>query len=97
VPPADTNPVTVRVIDNDYDPRAIATETGGSVRFTNEGDAQHSVTLQKDGAASAFFDETIQPGQSVLVSFPEAGHYDLRCIYHSIDFDSGQVGDITVG
>lgn len=87
---------SVSVLDNIFQPRDVATDVGGTIRFTNDGMAMHTVTIQSpDG--SPLVDAEVEPTKSVAVDFDTPGVYKLRCKIHSSpDFQSGQVGTITV-
>jgi plastocyanin len=87
---------SVAVRDNVFEPSNITASAGSSVRFANFGQAEHTITLQKQGDTSSFFDQEVAPGASVTVTFDHAGSYELRCRYHSTGFDSGMVGRVTV-
>jgi plastocyanin len=92
------NAVQVTIVDNAFQPDAISVPSGGAATFTNNGQAIHSVTIQKDGGLLEHFDQDVNPGQSVTVTFADDGVYKLRCKYHSTDYDSGpHIGRITVG
>lgn len=88
----------VQMLDSVYQPDNVQVNVTDTVRFTNLGAAQHSVTIRKDGTLLEMTNQTVAPGEDASVTFAEAGVYLLRCVYHSTDYDTaGQmIGRITV-
>lgn len=88
----------VQMLDSVYQPDNVQVNATDTVRFTNLGAAQHSVTIRKDGALLETTNQTVNPGEDASVTFAEAGVYLLRCTFHSTDYDTaGQmIGRITV-
>ena len=62
----------------------ITVAAGTTVTFQNDDDAEHSVTEGTDGAPAegARFDEDVEGGESVEITFDEAGEYAITCRYH---------------
>jgi plastocyanin len=62
----------------------ITVAAGTTVTFQNDDDTEHSVTNGTDGtpADNAVFDEDVEAGESVEVTFDEAGTFDVTCRYH---------------
>ncbi|WP_125098322.1 cupredoxin domain-containing protein [Leucobacter chromiireducens] len=69
--------VTVRAIDNRFEPREVEIEPGQAVRWVFEGSMEHDV-VAKDGS---FVSELQQTG-SYTHLFEEAGDYDYLCSIH---------------
>jgi plastocyanin len=62
----------------------ITVPAGTTVTFQNDDDAAHTVTEGTDGspADGAAFDEEVDGGASVEITFDEAGTYDVTCRFH---------------
>ena len=62
----------------------ITVAAGTVVTFQNDDDFEHSVTNGTDGepAEDAAFDEDVEGGESVDITFDEAGTFDVTCRYH---------------
>ena len=79
VPSDDAQPaVTVRAIDNRFEPREVEIEPGQAVQWVFEGSMEHDV-VAKDGS---FVSELQQTGSYTHV-FDEAGDYDYLCSIHA--------------
>jgi plastocyanin len=89
------NVSSVTIVDNAFQPSNITATAGSGLNFTNTGQNVHSVTIERGGPAASggvpFFDQDVNPGQSVLVPFPDPGTYYLHCKYHP-----EMTGNITV-
>ena len=64
-----------------FDPKVIEIEAGDTVTWTNEDNFTH--TVQVDGQE----DHKVDRGESVEITFDEAGTYDYVCTLHSKDMD----------
>jgi plastocyanin len=62
----------------------ITVAAGTTVTFQNDDDAAHTVTEGTDGTAAegAAFDEEVAGGESVEITFDEAGTFDVTCRFH---------------
>jgi plastocyanin len=82
--PADAD-ATVTVRDFAFDPEEITVSVGDTVAFVNEDDAGHTVTNGENGApeADAVFDEPLSAGQTVVITFEEAGTFPVTCTVHT--------------
>jgi plastocyanin len=62
----------------------ITVPAGTTVTFQNDDDAAHTVTEGTDGspAEGAAFDEEVEGGASVEITFDEAGTFDVTCRFH---------------
>ena len=81
-PPADVTTVTIR--DLSFGPPEI-TVARGKVTFINADTVPHTVTEGQDGVAApnARFDMVVGPGESIQVTFAQAGDYQITCLFHS--------------
>ncbi len=68
-----------------FEPGEITVSAGDTVTFTNHDTAPHTVTEGTNGNAAddARFDEEVAGGESVEVTFDEAGDYDVTCLFHA--------------
>ncbi|HEX2193513.1 MAG TPA: plastocyanin/azurin family copper-binding protein [Candidatus Limnocylindria bacterium] len=75
---------TVALVNFQFDPTELNVAAGTTVTFVNEDDAAHTVTEGENGAAAedARFDEEVAGGDSVEVTFEEAGDYNVTCRFH---------------
>lgn len=69
--------VTVRAIDNRYEPAVVEIEPGQAVRWVFEGSLEHDVVAD-DGS---FVSELMLSGEYVVV-FGEAGEWEYDCSIH---------------
>ena len=62
----------------------ITVAAGTTVTFQNDDGFEHSVTNGTNGtpADDAAFDEDVAGGESVEITFDEAGTFDVTCRYH---------------
>lgn len=77
LPGGATPAVTVRVIDNRYEPADVEIEAGQAVRWVFEGQAEHDVVAE-DGS---FVSELVTTGEYVHV-FDEPGEWKYDCSIH---------------
>ena len=75
---SDDAEVTIDIIDNDFKPRDLTIRPGTKVTWRMEGEAAHTVT-QYDGA---FDSGQMQPGDSYVMTFADAGTYEYYCVLH---------------
>jgi len=80
------NAKTIEVIDNDYNPDNIEIEAGQQMLFENQGEVDHTVTIEELGT-----DVELAPGESTVVTIDEEGEYTLYCRYHPEQSASIQV------
>jgi len=69
---------TIEVTDNDFNPDSIEVEAGQQMLFENQGEADHTVTIEELRT-----DVELAPGESTVVTIDEEGEYTLYCRYHS--------------
>lgn len=76
---------TVGITGTSFDTDELTISAGEVVTFTNDSSLQHTVTEGVDGneADDARFNELIETGQSVDITFDEPGDYDVTCLFHS--------------
>ena len=78
--PVDTTGVEM-VKSYRFEPEVIVINAGDTVTWTNDDNFTH--TVQVDGQE----DHKVGQGESVEISFDEAGTYDYVCTLHSQDMD----------
>lgn len=92
----------VAIRDNSYDPDTIEIEPGGTVVWTHEGQAPHSVTAD-DGS----FDSSpncqsdtgagcMQNGDTYEQTFDQAGRFEYHCKIHGSSGGGGMAGVVVV-
>jgi plastocyanin len=78
----------VAIEDFDFDPPDAAIQPGDTIMWVNEGNTPHTVTSD-DGQ---FDSEVLNPGESFMFTFPEAGTFSYHCEIHPF-----MTGSVTVG
>ena len=75
----------VTIVGFAFEPTELTVSVGDTVRFVNENTATHTVTEGSDGSADddAAFDEQIASGESVEITFDEAGDINVTCRFHA--------------
>jgi plastocyanin len=75
----------VTIVGFAYEPTELTVSVGDTVRFVNENTATHTVTEGSNGSADddAAFDEQIASGESVEITFDEAGDINVTCRFHA--------------
>lgn len=71
-------PSDVQLIDNDFSPRTITVNAGGSVRFINTGIAPHTVTDRAGSFDSGF----LSRGDAYRRTFSTPGTFEIFCVIH---------------
>ena len=79
---------TVSIEDFQFDPADVAIQPGDTIMWVNEGNTPHTVTSD-DGQ---FDSEVLNPGESFMFTFPEAGTFSYHCEIHP-----SMTGSVTVG
>src|SRR5215216_2461283 len=79
---------SVTIEDFDFDPPDVAIQPGDTVMWVNRGNTAHTVTSD-DGL---FDSEVLNPGESFMFTFPEAGTFSYHCEIHPF-----MTGSVTVG
>lgn len=75
--PQGVEPVTVRVVDNAYEPAEVEIAAGGAVRWVFDGPGEHDV-VAGDGS---FVSELVSSGEYVHV-FRDPGEFPYDCSIH---------------
>ena len=75
-PPAGLPPVSIGIIDLDFDPRLVTVMAGTAITWTNVGELPHTVT--GDFGDSGL----LGPGGSYSTNFDEEGTFDYLCTIH---------------
>lgn len=95
--------VTVRMLDNSFDPPVIEIDPGQSVEFVNVGLAPHNA-IAADGSWStedSFGELAMLADDSTVLTFTEEGAYDFFCSFHATQDEDGNwqgmVGTLLVG
>ena len=69
----------VTIADLKFSPADIEVAAGGSVSWTNEDDAPHTVTFDDDAVADS---EELNKGDEFSATFDSAGSYSYVCAIH---------------
>ncbi len=95
--------VTVRMLDNSFDPPTIEIQPGQSVEFLNVGLAPHNAQAV-DGSwstATSFGDPVMREGDSTILTFDQPGTYEFFCTFHATQDSEGKwtgmTGTLVVG
>lgn len=75
---------TVELVNFKYSPRTLEIGSGTSLTFVNKDPAAHTVTEGSDGSPSldGRFDDRLDEGQEVVISFGTPGTYQITCRFH---------------
>jgi len=79
---------SVDIEDFDFEPADVAIQPGDTVMWVNRGNTPHTVTSD-DGL---FDSEVLNPGESFMFTFPEAGTFSYHCEIHPFMTGSVSVG-----
>lgn len=71
--------VSVSIADNTYAPADMSVDVGGTVTWTNEDEAPHTVTFDDDGPAGS---GQLGQGDSFDTTFDTPGTYRYVCAVH---------------
>jgi len=69
---------SVSINDNAFEPANLTIQPGQTVKWTNNGKHQHTVTSDKGDWGSA----ELAPGQTFTATFTKAGTFDYHCNLH---------------
>jgi len=73
----------VEITEFRFDPDPVTIEAGQTVTWINAGASRHTVTADaEDGATPTFTSPPVQPEQSFVQSFPDAGQFAYFCSIH---------------
>ncbi|HEX2141047.1 MAG TPA: plastocyanin/azurin family copper-binding protein [Candidatus Limnocylindria bacterium] len=83
--PSDGAAQEVSINGTSFGADEITVAVGDTVTYTNHSSLPHTVTEGTDGntADGARFNEDLPAGESVEITFEEAGDYDVTCLFHS--------------
>jgi plastocyanin len=75
---------TVMLMGFAFEPTTLTVPAGTTVTFVNMDPTEHTVTNGKDGtkADAAKFDEKVDSGASVEITFDTPGTFDVTCTIH---------------
>jgi plastocyanin len=80
--------VTVRALDNTFDPETLTISAGTEVVWDNRGRNEHNIIPEDESAPWKFEADVFQPGETARYTFTEPGTYPYYCSIH---------GTLTVG
>lgn len=92
----------VRAKDDKFEPNSVNLNENERIKWTNDGQNLHSVTIHKvgDAATQTKKDTDIAAGTSTEFTFSEDGTFHVYCKYHSGgtagQFSNGMVMTVTV-
>ncbi|GAC1673998.1 MAG: cupredoxin family copper-binding protein [Candidatus Limnocylindrales bacterium] len=77
-------PGTVDLVKFQFSPRTLEIASGTSLTFVNKDAAAHTVTEGSDGspAPGGRFDDRLDEGHQVVISFAAPGTYQITCKFH---------------
>jgi plastocyanin len=84
---------TVRVTDNEFEPREIRVDVGDTVVWTNEGRNVHDIRADDDSFRSG----DLSTGESFSHTFSREGYFYYFCAYHGAKRKVGMWGLVVVG
>ena len=73
---------TVRLVDDAFEPDAVAGAVGDTFRFVNDGASVHTVTVVIAGDDAERLDRELLPGQETSFSPDRETVYTVYCKYH---------------
>jgi plastocyanin len=79
---------SVAIEDFYFEPGNVAIQPGDTIIWVNEGNSPHTVTSDN----GQFYSEVLNPGESFMLTFPEAGTFTYYCEIHP-----SMTGSVTVG
>jgi plastocyanin len=87
--------VEVKAIDNSFQPEAARVAAGTEVTFVNDGQNDHNVVPEDEGADWAIDGDDFHPGDEVSFTFDDPGVYRFYCSIHGT-IDAGMPGVLVV-
>lgn len=73
---------SVTIVDFAFDPQEVEVAAGSTATWVNDDGVAHTVTAGSPGSPTGEFDEPVDAGATVEVSFDEAGTVDYFCAIH---------------
>ncbi|MET1048248.1 MAG: plastocyanin/azurin family copper-binding protein [Acidimicrobiales bacterium] len=87
--------VEVKAIDNSFQPEAAQVAAGTEVTFVNDGQNDHNVVPEDEGADWAIDGDDFHPGDEQSFTFDDPGVYRYYCSLHGT-IDAGMPGVLVV-
>ncbi|HEY5887361.1 MAG TPA: plastocyanin/azurin family copper-binding protein [Acidimicrobiales bacterium] len=87
--------VEVKAIDNSFQPEAARVAAGTEVTFVNDGQNDHNVVPEDEGADWAIDGDDFHPGDEKSFTFDDPGVYRYYCSIHGT-IDAGMPGVLVV-
>jgi plastocyanin len=87
--------VEVKAIDNSFQPEAARVAAGTEVTFVNDGQNDHNVVPEDEGADWAIDGDDFHPGDEKSFTFADPGVYRYYCSIHGT-IDAGMPGVLVV-
>lgn len=72
-------PVTIDIVDFEYDPVAVTVEAGAEITFVNADSQPHTATSSETGV---FDTDSLDTDESTTVTVSEPGTYEYFCSFH---------------
>ncbi len=72
--------VTVTMAGMQYKPATVALDVGDTVRFVNDGEANHNVFVPTAGFALDLGKQ--EPGSEIIHKLGKAGTFEVECVFH---------------
>ena len=79
-PVAPVSTTTVGQKDKKFAPRRVVVQAGQSLTIVNDDKRTHNVRI--DDARMTFTSDAQEPGDSVVIAFPEPGQFGVICSIH---------------
>ena len=87
--------VEVKAIDNSWQPEAFRVAAGTEITFVNDGQNDHNLVPEDEGADWAIDGDDFHPGDEVSFTFDDPGVYRFYCSIHGT-IDAGMPGVLVV-
>lgn len=73
--------ITVTMAGMKYTPAQISASVGDTIRFVNDGDADHNVFVPTAQFATDLGKQ--EPGKEAVMTVGRAGTFEIECVFHS--------------
>ena len=87
--------VQINAVDNSWQPEAAQVAAGTEITFVNQGNNDHNLVPEDEGAPWAIDAEEFHPGDEVSYTFDDPGVYRYFCSIHGT-IDAGMPGVLVV-
>jgi plastocyanin len=87
--------VEVSAVDNSWQPEHFKVAAGTEITFVNQGNNDHNLVPEDEGADWAIDAEDFHPGDEVSYTFDDPGVYRFFCSIHGT-IDAGMPGVLVV-